>query len=114
MSDAIGTYGPPAVVLRLTLNEVAPEAPDHVRVTRVSPARAVKAGGASAASHDRMAPFTLSRPPVIVIDASAGTGSTVLSSASFNASVLKAQCDRTSAAAPETCGVAIDVPLNEV
>ena len=100
-------------MLRLTLNAVAPAAPDHVSVTRPSPARAESAVGAVSASHDRIALFTSSRPPLVVTDSRLGMCSTVLSSASFNAAVSSAQCESTSAAAPATCGVAMDVPLKK-
>jgi hypothetical protein len=47
----------------------------------------------------------------VVVVASAATGWTVASSAAFSIAVSRPQRDSTSAAAPDTCGVAIDVPL---
>src|SRR5438046_8885104 len=79
MPGATTVYGPPPVVLRLTLNAVAPAAPDHESVTRPSPARADSAVGTVGTSHDRIALFTSSRPPVIVIDVRLETRSAVSS-----------------------------------
>ena len=64
--------------------------------------------------HDRMALLRSRRPPVVVSDASAATGWTVLSSVLFSSAVSSVQRESTSAAAPETCGVAIDVPLEKL
>ena len=51
------------------------------------------------------------RPPVIVRPASAGIGSTLFNNRFLTAAVLAVQRESTSAAAPDTCGVAIEVPL---
>src|SRR5919109_5224941 len=107
-------YGPPGTTLRLIVEPVAPAAPVHVSVTRPSPPTARRfCGGLGGATHERMALFTSRRPPVMVSGGSSGTPSTVLSSGFFSCAVFSAQRDRTSAAAPDTCGVAIDVPLND-
>jgi hypothetical protein len=50
---------------------------------------------------------------VTVIPDSDGIGSTLLSKLLFRAAVSSEQTDNTSAAAPETCGVAMDVPLKK-
>ena len=56
---------------------------------------------------------TLSRPPVRVLPLRADTSSTVFSSlALICAAVASGKADLTNAAAPATCGVAIDVPLS--
>ena len=52
-----------------------------------------------------------SRPPVIVMPESAGIGSTLFNSSDFTAAVFAKQRESSSAAAPDTCGVAIEVPL---
>src|SRR5213076_1305659 len=51
------------------------------------------------------------RPPVIVTPDRAGIGSTLVNSSDFTVAVLAVQRERSSAAAPDTCGVAIEVPL---
>src|SRR5205814_3999975 len=74
---------------------------------------AVGAGGAVGGggfTQLRIALSTFSRPPVIVIPERLATGSTFASKASFSAAVLSVQAESSSRAAPETCGVAIDVP----
>ena len=58
-----------------------------------------------------MALLTLSRPPVDTRPASDGIGSTLANRLFLSAAVFKAHRDSTSAAAPETCGTAIDVPV---
>ncbi len=60
---------------------------------------------------ERTALLTLSLPPVTVTPESAGMGSTLLRSVLLSCAVLRLQLERTSAAAPETCGVAMEVPL---
>src|SRR5438094_3589418 len=64
-----------------------------------------------AGPHAATARPTFRRPPVIVRPASAGIGSTVFSNRFLTAAVLAVQRESTSAAAPDTWGVAIDVPL---
>src|ERR1700688_118105 len=59
----------------------------------------------------RIALLTSRRPPVTVIPVKLVRGSTFARSAFFRADVLKLQADSTSMAAPDTCGVAMDVPL---
>src|SRR5437870_2972336 len=54
---------------------------------------------------------TFSRPPVVVFPNRAGTKSTAFRRFAFRAAVFRLQADKTSAAAPDTIGVAIDVPL---
>jgi hypothetical protein len=49
---------------------------------------------------------------VIVSPVVPGAESTVPISASLRSAIASWQTDSTSAAAPDTCGVAIDVPLN--
>src|SRR2546423_13617857 len=72
-------------------------------------------GGANGTpAQERMALFTLRRPPVMVTFAKAGTASTLLRMVVLRFAVLKAQRERISAAAPETWGVAMDVPLRYV
>jgi hypothetical protein len=66
---------------------------------------------ADTAVHPRMAVLTLSRPPVTRRPVSNGIASTLLNRLVFSSDVFRAQCESTSAAAPETCGAAIDVPL---
>src|SRR5688500_18579939 len=108
-------YGPPDDRLRLTLYFIAPSATFQASATCVSPGRAVRFVGVSGGRvHARSALFTCSRPPVVVMPASADRGPTVPSSVSFSASVSMSHADSTSAAAPETCGVAIDVPLRKL
>src|SRR5262245_34010885 len=58
-----------------------------------------------------MALFTFSRPPVTVLPAIDVTGSTLFMRFAFRLAVLREHLDSTKAAAPETCGVAIEVPL---
>jgi hypothetical protein len=56
--------------------------------------------------------LTSSRPPVVTLPASAGTGSTPASSACLTCTgVADGTFENRSAAAPETCGVAMDVPF---
>src|SRR5262245_64401932 len=61
----------------------------------------------------RRARSTFNRPLVTTRPTKAGMTSTVLSNAALSCVVVNAQPDRTRAAAPATCGVAIDVPLRE-
>ena len=78
----------------------------------MSPGSAVRfCGVGGGARHECTALFTLRRPPVIVMPASEATASTVPTRASFSAGVSSWQTESRSAAAPDTCGVAIDVPL---
>ena len=78
----------------------------------MSPALAERFSGVGGgARHEWTALCTLRRPPVIVSPVSAALKSTVPINASFSAGVASWQTESTSAAAPETCGVAIDVPL---
>src|SRR5215472_10311618 len=65
-------------------------------------------GGAPVPAHDRMALFTSSRPPLLVMVLRLVTGSTLLSKVLLSAEVFSVQADRTSIAAPETCGVAME------
>ena len=65
----------------------------------------------SLGAQERIALFTFRRPPLTVLDASEATASTLLSRVVFSAAVVRLQAERTSRAAPATCGVAIDVPL---
>ena len=62
-------------------------------------------------THDRNALSTFKRPLVPTQPANAGIMSTLLMRVLFNATVSSVHADRISAAAPDTCGVAIDVPL---
>src|SRR5205823_5177907 len=76
--------------------------------------RPVGAGGAVGGggfTQLRIALSTFSRPPVIVIPERLATGSTFASKAFFSPAVLSVQAESNSRAAPETCGVAIDVPF---
>ena len=57
---------------------------------------------------------TFNRPPVVVIPARLATESTLLRIALLSWSTVKPACpgaERINAAAPETCGVAMEVPL---
>ena len=93
---------------------VAPTAADHLRVNCVSPGETPRPiVGPGGATQDRIAPLTSSRPPVMVVVARAATGSTVLRSTSFTPAVSIGHKDSRRAAAPETCGVAIEVPLKK-
>jgi hypothetical protein len=58
-----------------------------------------------------MALFTFNRPPVVVRPLSEGIRSTLFRMLVLRFAVFKAQRERIKAAAPETWGVAIDVPL---
>ena len=63
-------------------------------------------------AHCRTALNTFNRPPVAVFPVNTLRGSTVCNKTRFKPAVSKLpQADNTSAAAPATCGVAIDVPL---
>ena len=62
-------------------------------------------------THARMAALTLSRPPVMTLPVNDGSTSTWLKRLASRSAVFSAQLESTSAAAPETCGAAIDVPL---
>src|SRR5437867_13087914 len=64
-----------------------------------------------AGPHAATARPTFRRPPVTVSPASAGIGSTLFNNRFLTAAVLAVQRESTSAAAPDTCGVAIEVPL---
>lgn len=58
-----------------------------------------------------MAALTFNRPPVMVMPLRESIGSTLLKIVASRVAVSKAQTESTKAAAPETCGVAIEVPL---
>ncbi len=78
----------------------------------IAPAyRGRRLGVGAAAAHERRALFRLSRPPVAVMPESEATGSTLPRSVAFRPGVSSEQRERTSAAAPETWGAAIEVPL---
>src|SRR5262249_5800610 len=62
-------------------------------------------------AHDRIAASTFKRPLVETLPERPATTSTWLKMAVLSAGVVNAQRESTSAAAPDTCGVAIDVPL---
>jgi len=68
-------------------------------------------GLSSAEAHDRNALSTFKRPLVPTRPAKAGITSTLLMRVVLNATVSSGHADRISAAAPDTCGVAIEVPL---
>ena len=55
--------------------------------------------------------YAFTRPPVVVRPTRVGNVSAVPRIVSFRSAVFIEHADRMSAAAPETCGVAIDVPL---
>ena len=59
----------------------------------------------------RIEALTLSRPPVVVIPAMEAMWSTLARRLAFSWSVERLHAESTNAAAPETCGVAIEVPL---
>ena len=59
----------------------------------------------------RIALFTFNRPPVVVIPANEAIVSTLVSRLLLRPAVLSVQTESTNAAAPDTCGVAIEVPL---
>src|SRR5262249_8261203 len=64
--------------------------------------------------HAATALATFRRPPVVVLPDSDAIGSTLFSSTVLSDAVFVCeQRDRTSAAAPDTCGVAIEVPLRK-
>src|ERR1051326_6471532 len=54
---------------------------------------------------------TFNRPPVTTNPVSDGIGSTLFKIAAFRSCVFSPHAERMSIAAPDTCGVAIDVPL---
>ena len=62
--------------------------------------------------HPCTARLTFRRPPVDVFVANAATWSTLSSSSALSSAVVAAHIDSTSMAAPDTCGVAIDVPCS--
>src|SRR5262245_63877701 len=62
----------------------------------------------------RIALSALSRPFVTVIPVIDGITSTLLRIAAFNCVVFRLHADSTSTADPDTCGVAIEVPLRPV
>ena len=68
-------------------------------------------GGEQPPPQSRMALFTFNRPPVTVLPASELIWSTLPIRFAFRLAVLRLQLESTSAAAPATCGVAIEVPL---
>src|ERR687897_1496719 len=85
-------------------------------ISSASPTRASNAG-AGASTHTRGAPahrtaeFTFSRPPVRTTSCSQLTGSTERSKSAFSpTSEAAGNAAFASAAAPATCGAAIDVP----
>jgi hypothetical protein len=59
----------------------------------------------------RIAFSIFSRPPLTVMPERLLSGSTFASRVFFSAAVLRVQTDNSNNAAPETCGVAMDVPL---
>src|SRR5258708_1881920 len=59
----------------------------------------------------RIAFSMFSRPPLTVMPERLLSGSTFVSNVFFSAAVLRVQADNSNNAAPETCGVAMDVPL---
>src|SRR5262244_3122487 len=73
--------------------------------------KTVVGGGVPPPLQARMALFTFNRPPVTVLPESELIGSTLFMRFAFKLAVLNEHLESTSAAAPETCGVAIEVPL---
>src|SRR5262245_29901811 len=73
----------------------------------------VVAGGGVPPLQARMALSTFNRPPVTVLPANELIGSTLFMRFAFSWAVLNVRLDSTNAAAPETCGVAIEVPLKK-
>src|SRR5436309_7709879 len=71
----------------------------------------IEKSGVGGALQARTALLTFRRPPVTVMPLSDGIGSTLFISVLLRPAVSSAHTDNSSAAAPETCGVAIDVPL---
>src|SRR5262245_7841974 len=67
--------------------------------------------GAPPPAQARIALFTFNRPPVTVLPASELIWSTLFMRFAFRLAVLNVHLESTRAAAPETCGVAIEVPL---
>src|SRR5438309_778695 len=61
----------------------------------------------------RIARSTFNRPPVLTFPAREATASTVLSNVVLSCAVVKEHLDNTNAAAPDTWGVAIDVPMKD-
>src|SRR5262249_55112215 len=70
-------------------------------------------GGLPPPLQARIALSTFNRPPVTVLPDKELTGSTLLRRFAFRLAVLSAHLEGASAAAPETCGVAIEVPLKK-
>ena len=82
-------------------------------VDEMTPVPKIVIGLPVLAAQLRIALFTLRRPPVTVTPARLARGSTFASSVDFRAAVVRLQADNTNIAAPETCGVAMEVPLRE-
>src|SRR5512144_1127324 len=89
-----------------------PDVPVSACTNRAVPA----AGGGGAGAvvlplHAASARCTLSRPPDAMRPASPAIRSELFNNSARSAAVSSVHFDRISAAAPETCGVAIDVPV---
>src|SRR5262245_26930527 len=91
----------------------APADASHCSVTWPLPPVADRFVGAGGALQAVTALFTLRRPPVTVMPVIDGIRSTLPRIRLLRLAVFIGQADNTSAAAPETCGVAIDVPLKK-
>src|SRR5262245_19588644 len=136
-ADAAALAGVPRVPLRLRLARCR-RAGQHTRRPRLRhppravPARARRATGGCPAcagyltagdvgadggvgavvgAHERSALSTSRRPPVATTPASDGRTSTLFRIVALSVPVSSAHVERMSAADPDTCGVAIDVPL---
>src|SRR5262245_13909492 len=81
-----------------------------VAVSKLSK-KTVVGGGVPPPAQARMDLFTFNRPPVTVLPASEAIGLTLFMRFALRAAVFRVHLESTSAAAPETCGVAIEVPL---
>ena len=80
-------------------------------VTVIDVSSEVMCKDAGSLAHDATAASAFRRQPVIVRSARAAVGSTDINSATLNWAVEREHADSSSAAAPDTWGVAIDVPL---
>ena len=94
---------------------VAPDTEFQLNDTCALPGVAVRpvgmAGPLDADAHARMDASAFNRPPLTVMPVIDAMCATLFIRLLLSPAVSSAHFDSTSAAAPDTCGVAIDVPL---